>query len=83
MGFKSVSKKFNRCSRRVSKVFQGSFKGISRKMEGVHRDLQGYLKNYQRVFQVSFNAVSKTLECSGMFRESVTHTSRKFPKMFQ
>ena len=33
VGFKYVEKKFNGCLRKVSKVFQGSFKGVSRKIE--------------------------------------------------
>ena len=30
MGFKGVLRKFNGCFRKVSTVFQGSFKGVSR-----------------------------------------------------
>ena len=33
-GFLRSLKKFDWCLRKVSKVFQGSFKGVSRKIEG-------------------------------------------------
>ena len=57
----------------VSKMLQGSFAGVSTKIEGCSKIplmvIQGsfksiYLKEVQRVFQVSFKAVSKTIEGS-------------------
>ena len=65
MGFKGVYKKFNGCLKKVSKLFQGSFKGVPTKIEGCSqippRELQvSVSKRSSKVFQVSFKAVSKT-----------------------
>ena len=35
MGFRGVEKKLNGCLREVSKVFQGNFKCVSKKIVGV------------------------------------------------
>ena len=68
MGFKGVYK-FNGCLKKVSKLFQGSFKGVPTKIEGCSkippdghsRELKvSVSKRSSKVFQVSFKAVSKT-----------------------
>ena len=51
-------------------MFLNAFKGYS-------RELQGYLKEVQWAFQGSFKAVSKMLEVSRDFKESVRCVSRK------
>ena len=47
-GFQGYKKKFKRCVREVSMVFQYCFKGVSRKFRGnimgVSQKFQGYLK---------------------------------------
>ena len=50
-------------------VFQDSFKGVSRNIEGCLKgdlsEFQGYLKEVQRKFQSSFKGVSRRLQgCS-------------------
>ena len=49
-----VSRKFQGCFKQVSRVFQGSLKGVSRKFQGcfkeVSRVFQGSLKGVSRVF---------------------------------
>ena len=44
----------------VLRVFQGRLRGVPRDPQGESNELQGYLKEVQRVFQGSFKAVSKT-----------------------
>ena len=51
--------------KKVSKVFQGSFKSVSRKMETF-----SYLKEVQRLFQWSFKPIAKTFkEVSGVYKK--------------
>ena len=45
---------------------------------GDSREFQGYLKEVQSVFQVSFKAVSNMLEVSLAFKESAKCVSREF-----
>ena len=78
-----------RCLKSVSRVFQGSFKGVSRKF-------QWCFKEVSKVFQESFRGVSRKFQgcfdgVSGKFTSfkevsccmtliAVTHTFKLFPK---
>ena len=77
MVFNKLSKKFQgRVLRKVLRVFQDSFKGVSKKIEiqwglryfertskGISGEFQMYFKNVSRVFQDSFKGVSMRLKC--------------------
>ena len=78
--FKGISRKFPRCVKEVSKVYEESFiwyaflesfKDVSRKIEGcfegVFSGFQGYLKEIQREFQGCFKYVSRKFQ--GCFKE--------------
>ena len=67
--FLLVSLKFVvHCFKKVSRVFQGSFEGVSRKFPGsfkeVSRVLQGSFKGVSRKFQGCFKEVSRTFHVS-------------------
>ena len=69
----------------VQRQFQGSFKGVSKKVKGVQetfkgdsRKLQGYPKKVQWVFHGSFKAVLKKCQvCSKKI------SNNKVPRVFQ
>ena len=68
-------------------MFQGSFKGVSRKIEGIFEThlgiIQGrlkYVKEVQMVFKGNFKNILRKIHG---FKASVKYFSRKFRKKFQ
>ena len=47
------------CFNKIKRVFQESFEGVSRKVEGCFNGVQGCLKEVQGVFEDSFKGVSR------------------------
>ena len=73
MGFKGISREVSNlsilgCSKEVSRVFQESFKGVSKKIEGcfngVLSKFQRYLKEAQWVFEESFKGIPRMFQGS-------------------
>ena len=58
------------CLREVSKVFQGSFKGVLRKIEGssgsplrmIQESFKVYVKEVKRMFQGSFKDILRKIQ---------------------
>ena len=51
MCFREVSKVFQVCLEEVLRVLQGRLRGVPRDLKGNSMELQGYLKEIQRVFR--------------------------------
>ena len=85
--FQCCLTKFQRSFKEVSRVFQDSFMGVSRKIEGLKGDFgrfQGYLKEVSKVCQGCFNGVSGSFkEVSRKFQECLKKVSRVLQDSFK
>ena len=71
-----VSRKFQKCFKKVSRLYQESDKGFKGKLKGVSREFsvgfKSYLKEIKEEYQGSFKEVSR------VFQESFPGASGKF-----